>query len=422
MKKFFIMLKNNLIFRRILYCTIVAFLFLYTFSIPAFSGRGKWSILLYLFMAALIGSVGLYFILYDATLKINKWFIIPTSFVVIAFIGTAIYSHWLVGRDGKAGWLTLLLMLITMIVFYYSYVAINNKKLVMMVLVFAFLLFAFYFAYVYRDKIIHLNLSSDRISVYFDNQNTVGFYFAIAYAIAMYLGLFFTKKIELLFLIPALLFLFLGLFTGSRAFLISVAIATISAMYLKLRKHKIIFLAGLVSLMGLFFLFLNIPQLAFLKDQFDRTIYTLFGVGNSKVDTSTLQRSVWPGYAFYLGGRNLLIGYGVNGFMIYSGVGTYAHNNFAEIICDFGIVGFMLFNLSIIIPFVLSFGTKESESRLVFVLALVLFSRCFFGVIYYAKETYLLLSLMFYLTKDCSLPRLTKFKLAPAGSYCEVSI
>ncbi len=423
MKNFISKLKNNLVLKKIFYWGIVSFLFLYTFSIPAFSGRTGWYIISYFLMAAFAGCTFVYTFLYTH-FKINRWLILPASFMLFAFLGTAFYSHAFVGTSGKIGWTTLLLMFLTLIIFYYAFVAIENKKIILIAIIAAFLVFAFYFAYVYRDKIIHLQLSSERIDIYFDNQNTIGFYFAIAYALSLYIGLFYDKKIELLFLIPAFIFFFLGFFTGSRAFLISVVVGSVVILFFKLRKHKIIFLVVFGCMIASFFILINIPQLAFLKDQFDRTIYTIFGIGNSKVDTSTVQRAVWPGYAFYLGGRNLIFGYGVNGFSIYSGVGTYAHNNFAEVLCDFGLIGLVLFNACLLIPFILSFKPKDKYLYLVSILFFVYFIRSFFGVVYYSKETYLVLALLFFLTKDCKLPEFKRaIKSEPTNnSYDEVSI
>lgn len=422
MRKFIFKLRQNLVLKKIFYWGIASFLFLYTFSIPSFSGRTGWSIISYFLMAALAGCTVVYTFLYTH-FKINKWLLIPAAFALFAFLGTAFYSHSFVGTSGKIGWTTLLLMFLTLVIFYYAFVAIENKKIILIALISAFLIFAFYFAFIYRNIIIHLQLSSDRISIYFDNQNTIGFYFAIAYALSLYSGLFFKRKIELLFLAPALIFLFLGFFTGSRAFLISIVMGSVAITFFKLRNHKIIFVIVLGCLVGLFFILINIPQLAFLKDQFDRTLYTIFGIGNSKVDTSTVQRAVWPGYAFYLGGRNLITGYGVNGFSIYSGVGTYAHNNFAEVLCDFGLIGFVLFNACFLMPFILSLKSNDKDLSLVPILFFIYFARSIFGVVYYSKETYLVLALIFFYTKDRKLPIFKRVYRGPfVGESCEVSI
>lgn len=398
MKKIIGNLRNNVVFKRILYFTMIIFLFLYVFSIPSFSGRPVWFILSYILMGALSASVVLYTFLYTK-FEFNRRLILPGFFAIFAFVGTVIYSH-----EFRI-WLTVLLMFVTLVVFYYSFVAINNKRLIFKIFVYAFLAFGLYFAFIYRSQIIHLQLTSSRLGNYFDNVNTVGFYFAIAFSFSLYLALFYKNKREWLYYLPALLFFALGFFTGSRAFLFVAAIGAIVAMYNKFKKHKFIFFICLGALIGLFFIIINIPALAFLKDQFDRTLYTLFGIGNFKVDGSTVQRTIWPGYAFYLGGRSLVFGYGCGGFAIYSGIGTYSHNNFAEIMCNFGMVGFIVFNLCYIIPLIRSIKSKSEEIVMVPILFFVFFSRSFFGVIYYSKEAYLVLALLYYLTKDCPLPK-----------------
>ena len=193
---------------------------------------------------------------------------------------------------------------------------------------------------------------------------------------------------------------------------------------LMMANNSIVTVVLLGIFIGLFFVMINIPQLSFLKDQFDRALYTIFGIGNSKIETSTVQRFVWPKYAFYLSGKNMLFGYGVNGFAIYSGVGTYAHNNFAEVMCNFGIIGFILYYASFFVPFVLSFKPKEEEVYLVPIFVVVYFFRSFFGVTYYAKESYLIIALCLFLTKDCKLP-IFKFGSKKEGNHenCyEVSI
>lgn len=419
MKKLINKIKNNASIKKILFYSIVVFLFLYVFSIPAFSGRPTWFVLSYFLIGILTITVMSYTFLYTKFI-LNKRLLLPTLFVVFSLVGTIIFSH-----EFRI-WLTLLMMLATLVIFYYSFVAINNNRLIFKIIVLAFFAFGIYFAVIYRNQIISLQLTSSRLGTYFDNVNTIGFYFAIGFTLSLFLALFYVKKIEWLFYFAALFFFTLGFFTGSRAFLFVVAIGAIVTMYYKFRNHKLIFLIGLIVLISLFFVIINIPKLAFLKEQFDRTLYTLFGIGDYKVDGSTVQRAIWPGYAFYLGGRTLICGYGCGGFSIYSGIGTYSHNNFAEVMCNFGIIGFVLFNLSYILPLIRSLGVKNPDLYLVPVLFFVFFLRSFFGVIYYSKEAYVILALLYFLTKDYPLPKysfmLKAFKNKSDKTMLEVSI
>lgn len=401
---------NNLKIKQLSIWTIIAFLFLYVFSIPAFSGRPVWYLISYALMAGL-GAITIFYTLIYTKVRINKWFILPLLFILFAGIGTIIYSHNL------RMWLTLFLMFLTMIIFYYAFIAIADKRIIFKILVLAFLLFAFYFSFVYRYPILHLQLTSARLGTYFDNVNTIGFYFAIGFSLSLYIGVFFEKKYELLYILASLFFFALGLFTGSRSFLVAVAFVLVFVLFFKLRNHLLIFVVALACMVALYFILLKIPKLAFLKEQFDRMVYTLFGIGNSKVDGSTIQRMMWPRYAFYLGAKNMLTGYGCGGFSIYSGVGTYAHNNFAEIMCNFGIIGFILFNLCYFVPVLLCKG-KRRDLIMVVLLFVVYFSRSLFGVIYYTKEAYLLFAILFFVSKDYTL---SLFK-RNHGEFSEVNI
>ena len=68
-------------------------------------------------------------------------------------------------------------------------------------------------------------------------------------------------------------------------------------------------------------------------------------------------------------------------------------------------------------------GIENKYVFIVFVVLVVFLFRNFFGVTYYTKEAYLLLALMFYLTRDCSLPMLYIFiNKNNLKNYVEVEI
>ena len=169
--------------KRISKIGIIVFLFLYVFSIPAFSGRPVWYLISY-FLMALFGAITLFYTVIYTKVSFNKWFVLPLSFILFAGVGTIIYSH------NFRMWLTLFLMFLTMVIFYYAFIAILDKRVIFKLLTFAFLFFAFYFGFVYRGPILHLQFTSARLGTYFDNVNTIGFYFAIGFSLSLYLGIF----------------------------------------------------------------------------------------------------------------------------------------------------------------------------------------------------------------------------------------
>ena len=392
MKKIVSKIKKNNKIKKLLFFTIIFFLFCYIFSIPSFSGMSKFNLVTYFSLAALTGVTGLYIFFYSK-IVFSKRLLVPCYFVFFSLVGTIFFSHQF------RSWLSLLLLLISFFISYHVFNIIGQTKLILKIIVLAFLAFAIFFSAIYWPDILRFRFTS-KAGSFFDGVNVIGFYFAIAFSLSFYIALFRDKKSEFIYLLLSLLFCFLGLFTGSRAFIFVTLFGCITVLFLRLKKHPFMFLLSLVVVIGLIFILINIPQLSFLKEQFERALYTIFGIGGSKIDTSTVQRVLWPRYAFYLSSKNVFIGYGCGGFAIYSGIGTYAHNNFAETLCNFGLIGFALYYLCYFYPLLYSIKQKR-EIQIVILFFVLFIVRSFFGVVYYSKESYLIIALCFYITKDC---------------------
>lgn len=405
-------LNINLKIKKIIYYLVVITMFLYTVSIPSFSGRAKIYVISYGLMVLFAASTFFYVFVYDK-FSFQKRHLIPVLFALEAFVGTAIYSH-----DFRR-WLSILLMVITLFVYYFAFSAINNSRFSLKIIVLSFAVFALYFVIVYRSQIFHLQIS-DRIGDYFDNPNAVGSYFSLAFSASTYVAVMFEKKRELLYLIPSAIFGLCGIFTGSRTFIALVIVSISVILFIRFKTKKWLFLIVYACLVGVFLIAINLPVFATLKTRVDQMLYTLFGFGNSKVDHSSIQRVLWQRYGYYLGSHNLIFGYGCEGFSIFSGIGTYSHSNFSEVLCNFGIVGFALFYSCYLIPFIYCFNGKDRDKYAVFVFVIYFLFKGFLGVSYYYKESYLIIALCLYLTKDSN--SIFKSHLIELNEYCEVSI
>ena len=398
MKKIVLRLKNSILSQKVLYISICIFLGLYFFSIPSFSNRIPWNIISYGLMALLLAATFLYTVFYGER-KLDKKVFVPLAFVIYAFLCTVINT-----RSALRVCLSVLLMALSFIAVLYACKAINNIRLILKILIFAFLAFSIYFVIVpeYTLKILTFKISmKNRLGGYFDNVNLIGSYFAIGFGLSLYLGLINNKKIDYLYCLACLPFAYLGLFTGSRAFIMLIAIFVIAIFYVKLRRKKFIFFITLGAMITL--LVFLVIFVAPLREQFDKTIYTIFGIGEpdpKKIDTSTIQRVLWMRYGFALGSKNLIIGLGCDGFTYHSGVGTYTHNNFAEVLCDFGIPGFMFFYFIIIYPFILYHVSKKEYKTIVIPLTFYYLIKSMFGVFYNYKDFYLLIAVCYYVVDD----------------------
>lgn len=413
-------LRNNDRAHKIINITLIACLALYIFSIPAFSARAKWNYVSYFLMALCAMMTLLEYIIYEKFF-FDRRLLIFVAFVLEALIGTVIFSH-----DFRH-WLTIILVVLSLVIFYYAFSAIKDKRLIYQVIAFAFLAFGAYFAIVYYKRVLTFRISGESLGTYFDNVNAVGTYFSIGSVLFLYLALFNKKKLEYLYIIPALAMLYLGIFTGSRHFLITTFVAAFVAIFLSIKKRKWIALIVLGAAIGLFFIIIQIPALADFRERINRAITTLFGIGNAKIDPSVVQRTLWPRYGFNLGSKELLFGYGVEGFSIYSGIGTYAHNNYAEVLCDFGILGLVIFYSAVLYPFFLAIRSKDKTKYIVIIIITFYLVKGFFGVYYSSKDAYMMLALCFCLVKDIRLGDFKEFNFKikrddVTNSYFEVSI
>ncbi len=235
-----------------------------------------------------------------------------------------------------------------------------------------------------------------RLGSYFDNPNGVAAYAIVGVATALYLILFLRNKFRYFFIFPALTSSLVGLTTGSRTFVLVFFIFLAIFLFFKFQNHKWIYLAILVSLIVFGIVFINLPFMSTLRERFIRSLGTIFGFEN-KADTSTISRFLWIDYGFVLGSKNLLFGYGSDGFSIYSGVETYSHSNYAEVICNFGVIGFILFYLPLLLLILYSFKDKKVDKRFIFTFSIYFIITGFSTVLYYKKIYYMILAFMFYL-------------------------
>ncbi len=385
MKKVFETLKNSEKAKKTFYILVCVFVFLYMFSLPSFSGRSGWNYIPYGLMALLMVVVFLYTFLYS---KFEfKWYLLFLPlFCAWALIGTIFYSHQF--RD----WLTLPLLTITFFVFYYAFKAINDFKRSFLIIMCALLAFCVYFLCIYYEDLLNFaDFSSFRLGFYFDNVNAIAGYMSLGFAIALYFLFCSKRNIFYIYLIPLVVFAIIGISTGSRTFLVDILLLVVGALIIRFKDHKVALVISLVCLIVALVVLINLPFLSTMKSRLTAMFSTLFGSGS---EGSTTTRILWQIYGVTLSSGNLIIGYGADGFAIASGVGTYTHGNYAEVICDFGIVGFLIYYSFIFFLLHSFFKSKTKESAFLFTTIVVLMMvNGFLGVHYYSKWTFVLFAL-----------------------------
>lgn len=420
-------LSNNLKLKKTLFYLICGATFLYIFSIPSFSSRERIYVLAYIFMAILLGLSIVYIVIYRDFSFDRRTLIIP-GFVLFCFVGTLLFSHEF--RD----YLTLVLMTITFYTLLVAFSAIKKSEIIFEIITFAFVAFAIYYVIIYRNEILNVSKytgDSFRLGWYFDNPNTIGIFMNVGISISMYLALFTTRKINLLFLLSTLLFFVIGFTTGSRTFIILSLVSVVVMLFFRLKKHWIIFIIVLASLITLFIILLNTPLLATMRYRLLDTLAILTGTGNAGGTAgSTTERILWLQYGTYFGSRHAFFGLGMDGFAVFSGTRTYTHANFSEVLCDFGLPGFILFYSALLIPAVMSILSKKKEKYFVVTAIVAFFLEGFFSVYFYSKVTFVLLAICYYVINDVSFTQCIKERKTEYFKknklvyydYCEIDI
>lgn len=379
-------MRNNPKLIKILNISEYFLLFVYTFSLPSFSARSIFNIISYTFMGLLIINT-LILVLVKKNIQFKLHFLTIPIFVFWIFLGTIFFSH------NYRGALTLFLLSITMFVFYFSFKALENFKYSSYIIILSILAFSAYFIAIYWKSIISFQSYTNgnfRLGDYFDNVNHIGTYFFLGFALSLYFLLFGNIKEKFIFII-GIIFLLLGMTTGSREFVVNIFLIIVFMLFFKFRKKKWIYILTLIGVLFLIGLFMNLPFMATMKTRFEKMIIALSGGGG---EASTTTRFMWQIYGVVLGSQNIVPGYGFYGFASASNIGTYSHANYSEIICNGGIVGFVLFYGYLIYIFYKTYKWDNPYKNFSATLSLTFILSSPVSIYYSSKETYLFFGFM----------------------------
>ncbi|HKM05540.1 MAG TPA: ATP-grasp fold amidoligase family protein [Sphaerochaeta sp.] len=173
------------------------------------------------------------------------------------------------------------------------------------------------------------------------NPNTVGYIFSVATIISLYL--FFEKR-SWLFLISFTLFPILSLFSGSRKvfILLSVGLVLLVLLYQKSMKRALIaaIVAAALLVLGIV-LIMTIEPLNRIIGQ--RLLNMFVQLSGSNVDGSTSVRMGMVASGINMFKQKPFFGWGLGAFTDLGGFGTYAHNNYIELLVAVGLFGTLLY-------------------------------------------------------------------------------
>lgn len=227
----------------------------------------------------------------------------------------------------------------------------------------AIVIFSIIFAIVYRKEIISFSFEEDRIGDIFANINVNACYFAIGVCLSLYYSLTIKKKILIIvFSLLGALMLFIGATSGSKVFFLLSFFGCLTLLVVFFGKKRWYFsLIAFVIIISIAILILTLPVFSVLRNRL-LSMFALFGIGSSsQFDYSTNERLSMIQEALYLFTKKPFLGYGFNGYAIQGSFGVYSHNTITELLCDFGIFGFLFFELYSFFPGLLHKTSKNSK-------------------------------------------------------------
>lgn len=359
--------KNNSKVENFFIIPILGIFAILCFFIPSFSALPIFNYVTILLVAILCITILIWkFMLHKVVID---WF-----FFLIIIFNVAIFISNILNKDAThiITYITLSGMAFCL---YQFFLEKKYRPLIHRVIFFAFFAFAIYFAVYYRAYL--LNLSFQRIGDKFDNLNTVAYYFLYAFATSLSL-INIKRVISFVYIIPSLLFAFLLYRTGSRSALILAIICLFIIPFYLFRGRK----KYIPILIDVGLLFLSVISIVLIEkilniSIFSRLIEFFDALKGEGVDYSSANRLELVFQSFQLFLRKPIFGWGNNVFSIYSSERLFAHNNITELLCDFGLLGFVPFEMIVIISFLKIKKSKEFSQTTSFSILLLV---CFFGI------------------------------------------
>lgn len=248
------------------------------------------------------------------------------------------------------------------------------------------------------DSLIKSVATISRIENAFNNVNVLGMLFAISLLIS-YSGFLYGKSGKQVW-IQILFMLFMVLSMSSRKAMILVLIGCVLLTYLKIRDEKIdqilIKIILIISVIGIALYLLR--NTVIMQSVFERLsgVLGIFEFTGMQMDDSTWLRVRYIRIGMDVFYEHKFIGIGLDNsrFVLeqLTSHATYTHNNFVELLCDTGIIGFGIYYLRhIILIFVIWKNRNKwtDKDKFAFVMELLLLLMDYGMVSYGAMVTWL---------------------------------
>lgn len=251
-----------------------------------------------------------------------------------------------------------------------------------------------YSIYIYGfSEVIEMMTGSSNVRLGRDinQENTFGMMNATTCMIAFYY-LFYKKRFKIFHIsVLSIAFLF-AMSSGSRKALLITCIGILFLVYQRYGLRQVYKVVAIVVVLALIFLaVIKLPVFETIRFRMEQGIKSISGERGGDHSTQLRMNMVKDGWKVFK--ERIPIGYGADNYRYVSSFGTYSHNNFIEILVDFGLIGFMLYYLIYLNVLKNLVGLKKNSSKALLCIFLVRFMMEIAMVPYYDKTHWIMMAL-----------------------------
>lgn len=252
------------------------------------------------------------------------------------------------------------------------------------------------YTYGLGEVIKKMTSSSFRFGKEINQENTFGMLNATTVMAGFYY-IFYKEKHKIFHAaVIAAAFLF-AMSSGSRKALLMICIAVVYMIYKKYGIQKLYkALAVILVCVLLFSALIRLPVFNTVRERMESFFHFLENDGQA--DNSSMIRNNMIEDGWKLFKERIITGYGANNFAAVSRYGTYAHNNFIEMLVDFGIVGFFLYYMIYFNAFKNLKNVRSDAGKALFCVFMTRLLMEIAMITYYDKRHWILMA--FFLIKE----------------------
>ena len=235
------------------------------------------------------------------------------------------------------------------------------------------------------------SIQSDAIANVIVQKNILAYSMAIVVLICVYRLVYQKNKIYFLLAILPTIVTF-G--TGSRRGILAIVISITVLYILKDFNYKVLInILMIICLIYIFYIILKQMNMLYLTERLESLFSILSNEGDMIASDQGRMNMIEYGWHMFL--QNPVFGNGANAFKELSGYNIYSHNNFIELLANFGIVGFILYYgvyVAIISKLIKIAKTGDMFSKLLLSYFIMRIVTDYGNVSYYDRFTYIMIA------------------------------